>query len=285
MLTAGSATLPPPTSDYVVIRGRRLPLGECVDQKLFDRAYIARLRQDFLNAQPFPHLVVEGWFNPILLELVHEEFDLFDPKGWTTVSGNHELTMRSLPSSRYGPASEIYFGIVNSGWFLDLIAEIVGSEELLCDPKLYGGGLHETPAGGMFHVHRDFDRHVRHGLDNKMVFITYLNTRWQAAWGSALELWNTHEQVRTIQPEFGTSVVLVNGPTSYHGHPQPMTAPDGRTRRSVACYYYQNRHAAVERQKRISSIFLVVQRSRRLRRAARRWLPPVLFDAIKKLVE
>jgi len=285
MLEAETGELAPRTSDHVAIRGRRFPLDECVDRKLFDPAYIARLRQEFLDAQPFEHLVVDGWFNPVLLQLVHEEFDLFDARGWKTVAGDHELTMRSLPSSRHGPACQIYFGIVNSGWFLDLIAAITGSEELLPDPKLYGGGLHETPAGGMFDVHRDFDRHVRHGLHNKMVFITYLNKGWQAAWGSALELWNTREQVRAIQPEFGTSVLLLHGPKSYHGHPQPMTAPDGRTRRSVACYYYQNRHAETERQKRISSIFLFPNRYPRLSRAARRVLPPILYDAIKKLVK
>lgn len=272
--------------DHVVIRGRRLDLENHVDRRLFDRDHVAALRERLRQAQPFAHLVVNDWFNPVLLELVREEFDLLDTGGWKLVKGEHELTRRSKAHCRLGPASEIYFGIVNSGWFVDLLSEISGIEDLLPDPKLMGGGLHETPPGGNFGIHRDFDLHARHGLNNKMVFITYLNKDWDPAWGAALELWRIDPPAcaHKILPEFGTSVLLIHGPDSYHGHPEPMCAPAGRTRRSVASYYYQNRYAVPRRFKRISSVFLFAHRSKRLRHVMGRLMPPILVDAIKKIV-
>lgn len=272
--------------DHVVIRGRRLNLSDHVDRRLFDPAYVDEMRERLSRAQPFPHLVVSGWFNPVLLELVREEFDLLDKNAWRVFRTEQERTRRSTPQQRLGPASEIYFSIVNSGWFLDLLADISGHEDLVADPKLLGGGLHETPPGGTFGIHRDFDVHARHGLDNKMVFITYLNKGWDPAWGAALELWRADpsECVHKIQPEFGTSILMIHGPASFHGHPQPMAAPEGQTRRSVATYYYQNRAAVQARFKRVSTVFLVAHRSKRLRYTVSRWLPPVLLDAIKRWV-
>ena len=272
--------------DHVVIRGRRLDLDRHVDPKLFDPAYVAKLSQQLRHAKPYPHLVVDGWFNPALLDLVREEFDLLDKANWKVFRNEQELTHRSEPHTRLGPASEIYFSIVNSGWFLDLISAITGQEDLLPDPKLLGGGLHETRSGGKFGFHRDFDLHAHYGLTNKMVFITYLNRDWDPTWGTALEIWDADAgaSVRAIPPEFGTSVILLHGPKSFHGHPEPMAAPPGQTRRSIAVYYYQNPSSVQMRVKRISSVFLVAHRSEPLRYVARRLLPPILLDAIKKLV-
>jgi len=275
-----------PMVDEVVIRGRRLELGRHVDPKLFDWNYITELRERLRGAQPYPHLVVEGWFNPTLLELVREEFDLLGENHWKVFRNEQELTRRSLPHSRLGPASEIYFSIVNSGWFLDLITIITGVEDLLSDPRLLGGGLHETREGGKFGIHRDFDLHAYYGLTNKMVFITYLNRGWDPAWGAALEIWDvaTDTSARSIQPEFGTSLLLLHGPTSFHGHPEPMRPPPGQTRRSVAVYYYQNPASVPMRLRRISSVFLVAHRSKRLRHLFKRLAPPILVDAIKRWV-
>jgi Rps23 Pro-64 3,4-dihydroxylase Tpa1-like proline 4-hydroxylase len=273
-------------ADHVVIRGRRLDLDRHVDPKLFDPSYIAEMRRQLQEATPFPHLAVSGWFNPVLLELVREEFDFLDKTHWKVHHNDNELTRRSAKHDDLGPASQIYFGIVNSGWFVDLISEITGEKDLLPDPTLLNGGLHETPPDGKFSIHRDFDRHARYGLNNKMVFITYLNRNWDPAWGAALELWDStsRTRVRSVQPELGHSVLLVHGPKSFHGHPEPMTAPAGQTRRSVAVYYYDNPAAEEMRAKRVSSVFLFARRSPSLRRTVRQFLPPILVDALKKLM-
>jgi len=276
----------PSNVNHVVIRGRRLDLDRYVDSKLFDPLYIAEMRRQLQEATPFPHLAVSGWFNPVLLELVREEFDFVDHTQWKVHDNDQERTRRSAKHDGLGPASQIYFGIVNSGWFIDLISDITGEKDLLSDPTLLNGGLHETPPGGKFSIHRDFDRHARYGLNNKMVFITYLNRNWDPAWGAALELWDgaSRKSVRSVQPELGNSVLLVHGPKSFHGHPEPMTAPAGQTRRSVAVYYYDNPAAEEMRAKRVSSVFLFARRSPSLRRVVRQFFPPILVDALKKLI-
>ena len=285
-LDGADAIIASAMADHVVIRGRRLDIARHVDQRLYDPAYIEQLRRQVANAKPFPHLVVHDWFDPLLLELVREEFDLLGTSNWKMVLGDQQRIHRSTTFRDLGPASQIYFGIVNSGWFVDLLSQITAIEDLLPDPQLYGGGLHETRAGGTFGIHRDFDRHVRHGFDNRMVLMTYLNKDWKPEWGASLELWGGEPkgcQV-SIPPEFSTSVLLLHGPESFHGHPEPMTAPEGQTRRSVATYYYRNQQSVTQRAGRVTTVFLFAHRSRSLRRLAGRVLPPIVVDAIKRIV-
>jgi len=272
--------------DHVVIRGRRIDLARLVSPRLFESAYRAELKATLQTAVPFRHLVVDGWFDPVLLELVREEFDSFGHERWRVIEDEHQLFHRSTTHESLGPASQIYFALINSGWFVSLLGELVDIDDLIGDPRLVGGGLHESRAGGKFAVHRDFDKHQLYGLENKMVFITYLNRDWNPEWGAALELWGTEprECVRKIVPELGRSVLLINGPDSFHGHPEPMQCPPGQTRRSVASYYYRNPRAVQERLTRQTSVFLLAYRTKRLRRIVTQWTPPILLQAFKKIL-
>ncbi len=97
---------------------------------------------------------------------------------------------------------------------LSLLTEV---DELLVDTHLYGGGLHEIKPGGRFGIHRDFDRHIRSGLHNEMVMITYLNKSWQPEWNGALELWDPTATrcVTSVEPEFGRTILMRHGPVAF----------------------------------------------------------------------
>ena len=43
---------------------------------------------------------------------------------------------------------------------------------------------------------------------------------------------------RRVLPVANRCVVFSTTSTSYHGHPIALTCPDGRTRKSMALYYY-----------------------------------------------
>jgi hypothetical protein len=271
------------SENIVTIRGRKLPLDELVVPRLRDEAYIGSMQQAMQGASPFPHLAVDGWFNPDLLDLVAEEFEDDVGPAWRTVNSNqHEFTQRTAPGTELGPACELYFSLVYSGWFVRVLSHLSGVEEPVVDPQRYGGGLHETRTGGHFGVHRDFDRHLRTGLNNEMVFITYLNKNWQPEWGGGLELWDGSATrcMACVEPEFGRSVLLKHNEVSYHGHPHPLSAPEGVSRRSIAAYYYSNQHASMDREARRTSLFLFESRSERLKRVARAFTPPAMWDSL-----
>ena len=285
-LTASPA-LPPANfdTDRICIRGRTLRLDELFRPDLLLGPEVPVLAARMRTAAPCAHLVVDRWFDPNLLELVREEFDLYPAEQWRVYQTARERTRRSLAGGRLGPASMLYFGIVNSAPFLDLISAISGVEHPIADPTLFGGGLHETRRGGRFGIHRDFDRHLQTGLENRMVFITYLNRGWQPAWGGALELWDRDSKacVTKVEPEFGHSILMCHGPDNFHGHPDPLNTPEDQPRRSVATYYYTNPAANTELGHRNGSVFLMPTAIDRAKRIARSALPPALWALAVRL--
>jgi hypothetical protein len=289
--TAAIASAARPSSnleaDSVTIRGVRLPLHELVDMRFFEPAQRQALRDRLQAGQPFPHLVVEGLFNPRLLELVTEEFEALPGGEWADVKSHYESTRRSVLGARLGPASQLYFDVVNSGWFTEWVSSVTAVPYLLPDPKLFGGGLHESRPGATFAVHRDFNLHRHLGLKNEMVFITYLNKGWQREWGASLELWDAERKqpVTSVLPEFGHSILLPHSQVSYHGHPDPMQTPDGRPRRSIAAYYYTSPDAGKMREDQVSSVFLKIRRFDKVKRVAQMVAPPVLWSAARKMAK
>lgn len=275
----------PANGNTITIRGVRLQLSDLVNRKLFEPEERQRLREALKAAKPFPHLVVEGIFHPDLLRLVTEEFEVHSQAAWLDVKSRYESFRRSVMGSRLGPASQIYFDIVNSGWFLEWVGSITGVPYLLPDPQLYGGGLHESQTGAAFAIHRDFNRHSTTGLKNEMVFITYLNKGWQPEWGSALELWDKKQKacVTLVQPEFGRSIFMLHGPASFHGHTVPLNAPDGRPRRSVAAYFYTSPEAGKPSRDKLNTVFMNRHPIDRLLAVARVCTPPIIWSAVKKV--
>jgi hypothetical protein len=275
-----------PPADFLSIRGVRLPMAELVNRSFFEPEQRERLHQQLIAGKPCPHLVMDGLFHPALLELVAEEFDGLSGTGWVDVKSRYETLRRSAPGVTLGPASQLYFDILNSGWFTEWLSSVAGVPYLLPDPKLCGGGLHESRTGATFAVHRDFNRHRSLGLQNEMVFITYLNKGWQPEWGSALELWDKKAGrcVTSVQPEFGRTLLLPHGPNSFHGHTKPLQAPDGRPRRSVAAYFYTSPFAGKQHGEAMT-VFMEPHRIDKAKAFARTLVPPVLWSLARKLIQ
>ena len=125
----------------------------------------------------------------------------------------------------------------------DLLQELTGIEEaIIPDPHFEGGGLHQITPGGYLKVHVDFNRHSRLNLDRRINLLIYLNKDWQEEYGGNLELWDRNVSTchRKILPIFNRCVIFNTNDFSYHGHPDPLTCPEGRTRKSLALYYYSN---------------------------------------------
>lgn len=289
-----SMNAPAGATDYISIRGTRLDLAEMVDPRLFDSSHREYLRQELRNAQPFEHVVVDGWFNIKLLRLVREEFDLYPFRDDRNMDQKHEKVARkeryekTVRSPRYpvlGPASGIYFSLVYSVWFTNLLTFITGVDELIVDQTLRHGGLHESRNGGKFKIHRDFERNDRNGLLNKMVLLTYLNENWNPDWHGAIELWDAKREgcVRKVEPEMGRSILMRNGPVSFHGHPAPMMLPEGVVRRSLASYYYANEDHWKWHRGQTSSLYLAPEGLDRFTQWAKGLTVPAVWDAMTRI--
>lgn len=269
---------------HITIRGVRLHFDDLVDDRQLAPDNALQLREQLSKAKPFEHLVLKGLFNDRLLELIHDEFDMSNDAPWQQHLNKYEDTRRSKPGSRLGPAAQLYFWLCSSGRFTEFLRTASGVEDLIPDPFLLGGGMHETRNGGHFSIHRDFDTHWKTGLHNAMVFITYLNKDWSPSYQGSLELWDELRQqcVKKVPPDFGFSLLMCHGPNSYHGYATPLNIPAGRSRRSVASYYYTNRKNESGQPPSLVSKFLFTTKKDIAKEFIKQFIPPVVWNGFKK---
>lgn len=277
-----------PLQDHFVIRGRTIAFAEILNETFFGSNKIDELGEAFRRNTPFPYLVFEGLFSPVLLELMAADFDDLGPDQLRRYNNINEKKISTRTNCRLGNAAQLYFNTVYSGAFIDFLQRITGIEGLTPDPGLSGGGLHEIPKGGKFSLHTDFNQHSVTKLENRLVFITYLNKDWLPSYGGALELWSMDEEkcMVEIPPNFGRSVLFVQSSKSLHGHPQPVNAPNGRTRRSAATYFYTNGRADGETTRfHTTQFFKPLTRTQyeKIVNAIKYWAPPIMVEAIQTL--
>ena len=144
-----------------------------------------------------------------------------------------------LPEECDGPARQL-FHFFNSRPMLEFLEGLTTIRGLIPDPYFIGGGFHETGRGGKLGIHADFRINEQLHLHRRLNVIIYLNEQWNPEWGGALELWDRHmkAKVRELMPVFNRCVVFNTDADSFHGHPDPLSTPEGVLRRSIALYYY-----------------------------------------------
>lgn len=207
-----------------------------VSQRWLDAA--ASLRSDFEAADPFPHLVLDGFLDEDLAQRLHEEFPGPDamPRSRDYVFGHkHELSS----VERAGPAGAEMHAAVTSPAFARLLRTMTGFD-LFVDPAFHGGGYHLGTDGGYLDMHVDFNVHPLHqGWLRTLNILLYLNHDWRPEYGGQLLLKAAPDATPIeIEPIFNRAVVMLTSDTTYHGF-RRLSLPPGATRRSIATYAYR----------------------------------------------
>ena len=264
-----------------------------LQREVLPRAAMLRHRAEWARAyraaEPFPHVVIDDLFDADLLDRVIAEYPRPDQIAWERFAREPDEQAGKLQSKHetdIPPFTRWFLYHLNSATVLELVEAITGIRGLVSDPYFDGGGLHQTLPGGRLMVHADFNRHHHLRLDRRINAILYLNRDWREEYGGHLELWDAEMRAcrRRILPTFNRLVIFGTTDFTYHGHPDPLTCPEGRTRKSLALYYFTNgrpddeklgrKHATLWRRR--------PQDTRRLgpraRKLVRSLLPPIVTD-------
>jgi Rps23 Pro-64 3,4-dihydroxylase Tpa1-like proline 4-hydroxylase len=182
---------------------------------------------------------------------------------------------------------------LNSEPFLMFLQKLTGIEEtLMPDPYFVGGGFHEIKPGGYLKIHADFNRHNMTNLDRRINALVYLNEDWDESYGGHFELWDKDMTKchKKVLPVFNTLAIFSTTDFSYHGHPDPLACPEGRSRKSLALYYYSNGRPQHEiSDKDHSTVFKARDESEKLagessfKSVLKEFVPPILVKAVKSL--
>jgi len=197
------------------------------------------LQVQYASAKPFPHIAIDDFMPPSLLEGCLEDFPATD-NAEHTYNRAQERLKRSFSPDLLPPRTRELFYSMNSRPFIQIIENISGIKGLIPDPYFLGGGFHEIAEGGHLSVHADFNHHTLLNLERRINVLIYLNKDWTDEYGGQLELWDnsmTH-RIHSYVPLFNRCVIFSTTSMSNHGNPTPVHHPAGVPRRSIALYYY-----------------------------------------------
>jgi hypothetical protein len=220
------------------------------------RADPAALRPRYVEARPFPHVVMDGLFPDATLDRVLAAF----PSPEQMAAKFESSTEKKLGYSyrtELDPVLQEFLWRMNAPPALEFLERLTGIEGLVPDPYFGGAGPHQIVPGGYLAVHADFNWHPKMKLDRRLNLLVYLNKEWREEYGGHLELWNADvtECGQKILPLFNRTVVFSTTDTSFHGHPRPLACPPDRTRKSMSLYYYTNGRPEEERSAPHDTIF------------------------------
>lgn len=115
----------------------------------------------------------------------------------------------------------------------------MGIKNLIADPTMMGGGIHETNSGGHLDVHVDFNYNEELGLHRRVNILIYFNKDWPEKYGGHLDFWDKDVKncLGNYAPIFNRAAGFTTTEISWHGV-TPITCPTDRFRKSFAVYYY-----------------------------------------------
>jgi hypothetical protein len=207
-----------------------------------------KYREDYANAKPFPHIVIDNFFPEEVLENILSEYPKTGDIDWQKFENKSEKKLANKHERYMGDNTRALLYQLNSSTFISFLETLTGIDGIIPDPHFEGGGLHQIERGGYLKVHADFNRHTKMRLDRRLNLLLYLNKDWKEEYGGYLELWDTAMTgcEKKILPIFNRFVLFTTTDFTYHGHPEPLTCPEGWTRKSLALYYYTNGRPASE---------------------------------------
>ena len=205
-------------------------------------ALAEQLRSEYAHAEPFPHIVIDNFLPEAVPSQIVDEFPDPQHSFWERRATKNSLKLSCNDLDDLGPMTRHVLEQLNSRTMLRFLERLTGIDHLIPDALFEGGGLHRILPGGFLKIHADFNRHPEWQLDRRLNVLLFLNKDWSESYGGHFELWDRQMTgcSKKILPIFNRLVVFTTTDTSYHGHPDPLRCPPGRTRKSIATYYYSN---------------------------------------------
>ena len=209
------------------------------------RRQAAEYRSEFRNAQPFPHVVIDDFFDADKAARLLADFPPFDPDNARNEFG--EVGRKAVVTDIRGisPFYADVYDYIESPEFLAFAQEATGIPRLVHDEQMFGGGTHENLAGQDLDPHVDFNFIEDRKLHRRLNLLIYLNEEWDIAWGGCLELHSNprrpkNNQIKVIAPTFNRAVIFETSERSWHGFERIELPEDKKdlSRKMLSIYLY-----------------------------------------------
>ena len=212
---------------------------------LFDycrwNSQLADLSRQYAGNSPLPHVLIPDFLDSEVASVIAREFPRTDTPAWIQYKHHNENKLGMAKRELFPPRLGRVTDELNSPRFVAWLSQLTGIPNLVSDPGLEGGGLHQSSRGGCLNLHTDFSHHhYQKNWRRRVNLILYLNEGWKPEWGGAIELWDSgmKQCFSKYPPQLNHAMIFNTDDRCFHGFPEPLTCPENETRKSLAFYYY-----------------------------------------------
>jgi hypothetical protein len=194
------------------------------------------LREQYLTARPFPHLVLKNICEVDKLTTLYTQIPILDNK-----SRDYLFAGNKFEKSNYQVLGDLFMELQNdlrSDRMNEFLSFLTGKNTFV-DPNNHGGGLHQGRENSFLDMHLDYNYHPMHpNWWREMNLLLYLNKDWKPEFGGQLKLRDlrTDEQCE-LEVEFNTLIIQQCGDYTLHGY-DLTKFPHGVYRTSIATYAF-----------------------------------------------
>ena len=196
------------------------------------------LKDKFINASPFEHIVIDNFLNETVANELHNAFPTnFDD--WHKYENPIEVKYAYDNMDKMNDKLKDYFYYLASDKVVDIFRKITNINDLTYDEYLHGAGLHCHPRHGKLNVHLDYEKHPITGKERRLNVIYFLSKDWKQEWNGQNELWdkNAEKCVKKTDVVFNRAIIFKTNDITWHGLPEKITCTEFQYRKSLAFYY------------------------------------------------
>ena len=193
-----------------------------------------------VNNHPYGHCTTKKFLPEEVIKSISSSFKFPDQIN-STSDVLFQKTKKALNEyNLFPPEIKKIIDYLNSKNFISILEDKFKINNLMADPSLFGGGMHESRNGGYLKIHSDFIYIRKKKLKRMLNLLLYLNDNWDEEWGGAIELWDQKMESNFVKvfPKINNAVIFRTDTESNHGFPDPITCPKTIGRKSLALYYY-----------------------------------------------
>lgn len=200
------------------------------------------LRARVLGAEAYPHGCLDNFLKPDFADEVYNAYPSFQQAsemGREFSAVNERGKIQITDSSKFPEPIKKLHDLTSSQEFLDLMSYATNIPNLIADPDLVGGGIHETRPRGYLDVHVDFNYIKEKQWHRRLNILIFFNKNWKDEYKGCFEVWDkdVKKLVDSYSPIFNRCCFFETSNISYHGV-SAVTCPPDMTRKSFAAYYY-----------------------------------------------